>query len=119
MPPWSSYRLAPLPVHRRSTARVLSPSVVGFTVMFLPAARLCTGAVAVGVAATGVLATSGTDWSVVLAASSAKDRLACRWPATVGLKATLRVTLAPGATVPPLTPAGTVRVKSPGLRPAR
>jgi len=39
------------------------------------------------------VAVSATDWSVVLAALSAKDRLACRKPAPRALNATLTVQL--------------------------
>jgi hypothetical protein len=58
-------------------------------------------------------------WSVLFAALSANDRLACRVPAAVGLNATCTVTLLPGSTIDPLAPVGTVRTKSFGLRPAR
>src|SRR3954468_4406166 len=83
------------------------------------AARLWAGAVETGPGAAGVVPDSASVWSVLLLASSANDRLACRVPAAVGLNATLTVTLLPGSTIDPLAVAGTVRTKSPGFRPAR
>src|SRR5919205_722830 len=83
----SSERL-PVPVQRTSTAMVLLPSG-WLTTRSLPAARaarLWTGAVAVGVVAAGVLPASARYCWVVLAASSAKARNAWRLPAAVGLK---------------------------------
>src|SRR4051794_23687184 len=107
----------PVPVHRRSTGSVLLASGDP-TVTVLPAARLCTGAVAVGAAATGVLPTRVTVWSVVLAAAAATARFACRAPATVGLNPPVTGRLVPAARVAP--PGGApVRVKSPGFSPAR
>src|SRR4051794_8883944 len=107
-------------VHLRSTGSLLSPSGENSWIGSLnTAARLWTGAVETGPGGAGVVPDSVRVWSVVFAASSAKDRLACRVPAAVGLNATLTVTLLPGSTVEPLAPAGTVRTKSPGFRPAR
>src|ERR671928_966951 len=96
---WSSERV-PVAVHFRPTWIVLAGLLVALVICW-PAARLWIGAVAFPPAAGGVLPTSLTVWSVVLAASSANDTLACRVPAACGAKATLTFTLAPGATVAP------------------
>src|SRR4051794_18922476 len=115
-----SSEVPPPLVHVKSTGSLLLPSGENSWIGSLKtAARLWTGAVETGPGAAGVVPESARVWSVVFAVSSANDRLACRVPAIVGLKATLTVTLLPGLTVDPLAPAGTVRTKSPGFRPAR
>src|SRR3954454_18862154 len=115
-----SSEVPPPLVHVKSTGSLLSFSGENNWIGSLnTAARLWTGAVETGPGAGGVVPGSVRVWSVVLAASSANDRLACRVPAVVGLNATWTVTLAPGLTIEPLAPAGTVRAKSPGFRPAR
>src|ERR671933_720609 len=115
--------VAPVPpplVHEKSTGSLLLLSGENSWIGSLKtAARLWIGAVEAGPAATGVVPESARVWSVLFAASSANDRLACRVPAAVGLNATLTVTLLPGSTTDPLAPAGTVRTKSFGFRPAR
>src|SRR3954447_21243590 len=115
-----SSEVPPPLVHARSTGSLLLPSGENSWIGSLKtAARLCTGAVATGPGAAGVVPVSARVWSVLFAASSPNDRLACRVPAAVGLNATLTVTLLPAARVEPLAVAGTVRTKSPGFRPAR
>src|SRR3954453_19159925 len=106
--------------HLRSTGSLLLPSGENSWIGSLnTAARLWIGAVETGPGAAGVLPESASVWSVLLAASSPNDRLACRVPAAVGLNATLTVTLLPGSTIDPLAVAGPVRTKAPGFRPAR
>src|SRR3954471_4287161 len=107
-------------VHVRSTGSLLLASGENSWIGSLKtAARLWTGAVEAGAGAAGVVPDSARVWSVLFAASSPNDRLACRVPAAVGLNATLTVTLLPGSTIDPLAVAGMVRTKSPGFRPAR
>src|SRR3954463_14988651 len=114
-----SSEVPPPLVHVKSTGSLLLPSGENSWIGSLKtAARLWTGAVATGPGAAGVLPVSVRVWSVLLLASSANDRLACRVPAADGLNATLTVTLLPGAMVDPLVPAGTVRTKSSRFRPA-
>src|SRR3954463_5792525 len=115
-----SSEVPPPLVQRKSTGSLLLPSGENSWIGALDTAgRLWTCAVETGPGAAGVVPDSVRVWSVVLAASSANDRLACLVPAMVGLNATWTVTLAPGLTIEPLAPAGTVRAKSPGFRPAR
>src|SRR4051794_35809632 len=115
-----SSEVPPPLVHVKSTGSLLLPSGENSWIGSLKtAARLWTGAVETAPGAAGVLPDSARVWSVLLLASSAKDRLACRVPAVVGLNATVTVTLLPGLTIEPLAVAGTVRAKSPGFRPAR
>src|SRR3954451_11275208 len=115
-----SSEVPPLLVQRKSTGSLLLPSGENSWIGSLKtAARLWTGAVEAGAGAAGVVPDSARVWSVLFAASSPNDRLACRVPAAVGLNATLTVTLLPGSTIDPLAVAGTVRTKSPGFRPAR
>src|ERR1700750_3024538 len=75
----SSCEVLPVPVQVRSTGSVLfwigDRSAIG---SLKTAARLCTGTVAVGVGFAVVVADRTTVWSVEFAASSAKDRIACR-----------------------------------------
>src|SRR4051794_2610923 len=106
----------PVAVHRRPISMVLL-ALPAALVMVWPAARLWIGAVAVPPAAGGVLATSATDWSVVFAASSMNDSVACRVPDAVGFNATLTVTEAPAGSIAPSTLG--VILKSSGFRPAR
>src|SRR4051794_12785489 len=105
----SSCDEVPVPVQVRSTGSMLfwigDRSAIG---SLKTAARLWTGAVAVGVGFIGVAADSATVWSVVFAASSANDRFACRVPHACGLNATVTFTLAPGTTVAPLAPLVTI-----------
>jgi hypothetical protein len=118
-----SSEVAPVPpllVHVRSTGSLLFASGESSWIGSLKtAARLWTGAVEAAPGAAGVLPVSVSVWSVLFAASSAKDRFACDVPAALGLNATFTVTLLPGSTTDPLVPAGTESTKSPGLRPAR
>src|SRR3954451_24080386 len=111
----SSCDVLPVPVQVRSTGSVLfwigDRSAIG---SLKTAARLCTGTVAVGLGFAGVEAESTSVWSVEFAASSAKDRKACRLPYACALNATFTVTLLPAARVEPFVPAGTVRAKSAG-----
>src|SRR3954453_13938207 len=115
-----SSEVPPPLVHVKSTGSLLSFSGENSWIGSLnTAARLWTGAVEPGPGAAGVVPDSVRVWSGVFAASSANDTLACRVPGAVGLNATVTVTLLPGSTTGPLVPAGTVRTKSPGFRPAR
>src|SRR3954453_17857915 len=115
-----SSEVPPPLVHVKSTGSLLVFSGENSWIGSLnTAARLWIGAVETGPGAAGVLPESASVWSVLLAASSANDRLACRVPAAVGLNATLTVTLLPGSTMDPLAVAGPVRTKAPGFRPAR
>src|SRR3954463_14940430 len=81
----------PVAVPCRPTSMVLLTLPAALVIVW-PAARLWIGPVAAPPAAGGVLATSGTVWSAVFAASSANDRLACFVPDAVGLNVTVTVT---------------------------
>src|SRR3954453_1605351 len=59
----------------------------------------CPGAPGAASAALTAVAVSATVWSVVLAALSVKDTLACRRPAACALKATLTVQVRPAPRV--------------------
>src|SRR4051794_41849019 len=100
-----SSEVPPPLVHVKSTGSLLLPSGENSWIGSLKtAARLWTGAVATGPGAAGVLAVSVRVWSVVFAASSAKDRLACRVPAGGGLDATVTGTPFPGSSIEPVGP---------------
>jgi hypothetical protein len=91
-------------VHVRSTGSLLLASGDRSWIGSLKtAARLWFGAVEAGPGAAGVLPDSVSVWSVLLLASSANDRMACRVPAAVGLNATVTVALAPAVMVFPFT----------------
>src|SRR3954465_12357369 len=115
-----SSEVPPPLVHVKSTGSLLVFSGENSWIGSLnTAARLWIGAVETGPGAAGVLPESASVWSVLLAASSANDRLACRVPAAVGVNATCTVSVLPAAATDPVVPVGTVRAKSPGFRPAR
>src|SRR3954453_15928134 len=99
-----SSEVPPPLVHVKSTGSLLLPSGEKSWIGSLKtAARLWTGAVETGPGAAGVVPESARVWSVLFAASSANDRLACRVPVAVGLNATVTFALAPGAMVFPFT----------------
>src|SRR4051794_39022948 len=92
-----SSEVPPPVVHVRSTGSLLLASGENSWIGSLKtAARLWIGGVEAGPGGAGVVPDSDRVWSVLLAASSANDRLACRVPATVALNATVTVALAPG-----------------------
>src|SRR3954451_5802685 len=99
-----SSEVPPPLVQQKSTGSLLSFSGENSWIGSLKtAARLWIGAVETGPGAAGVVPDSVRVWSVLFAASSANDRLACRVPVAVGLNATVTFALAPAAMVFPFT----------------
>src|SRR6201989_1184623 len=80
-----------------SVTGIVDEAVTVATVSGFAVLSDCTGAPGAASAASTAVALSATVWSVVLAALSVKDTLACRRPAACALKATLTVPGRPAA----------------------